>query len=270
MFKNTNHFFRKVFEGEVTFTEQDNYIESISCNYDLKKLKTLSFDLTIFISNKIEELESGIDNDQIASAFERYKELGLEVPYKDVLNLNYFFSKFGNLPLENIPKNNRVVDLMEMFYGRELFNIRSLQHKIRASGNKQLANKEQELEKESLFRLKSNSPQQNETILSCKSSQLHPNFNPNLWNRDCFELFKYLFDNYYSKTKRQLINIWFYLNENGIDKYNLKASKNAYKDFIFEHYKVKITNDEKAKFKYEDKEFSTLQDHRVSFENSLK
>jgi len=144
MFKSTSQFFSKVFKGKVTFTEQHNYIESITCNYDLKKLQTLSIDLTIFISDKIEDLECGLKNDQIVNEIERYKELGLKVPYKEVMNLEYFSAKIANLPLENIPEKNQAIDLMEMFYSSELFNIKHLQYKIKALYNEQL-----QLEKES-------------------------------------------------------------------------------------------------------------------------
>lgn len=267
MFKNTTQFFRKVYNDIVPKIDQDNYVRLITDNHNLEKLKTLYFDLEIYISDQIENLEGNIHSEQIQIKIEEYKKIDKEVPYKTIKNIKYEIAQRKNLPLDGISETIKILDLDTMFYGLEMYPIRKLKNEI---GLLIRNLKKQELEKESVFTTKSNSPQQHETIKDDGSNQLHPNFNPNLWNRDCFELFKYLFDNYYSKTKRQLINIWFYLNENGIDKYNLKASKDAYKVFILEHYKVRITNDEKAKFKYEDKEFSTLQDHRISFENSLK
>ena len=41
----------------------------------------------------------------------------------------------------------------------------------------------------------------------------HPEHNPNLWSLKCYNLFKYLWDNYHTSTKRQITNIWFFLNE---------------------------------------------------------
>jgi len=100
--------------------------------------------------------------------------------------------------------------------------------------------------------------------------QQHPKFEPNLWNNDCFELFKYLYDCYYKNTNRQLTNIWFYLKEHGEAKYNLKATKDIYKDFILKNYRIKLTNFDKAQTKWEDKERSTINDHRINFEDGLK
>ena len=98
----------------------------------------------------------------------------------------------------------------------------------------------------------------------------HPKFNPNLWNRECYELFKYLYDNYYKDTKRQLTNIWFYLKENDAKKYTFNATKDIYKDFIFKNYSIEITNQDKAVAKYEDKEYKKMHDHRIIFEDTLK
>ena len=98
----------------------------------------------------------------------------------------------------------------------------------------------------------------------------HPKFDPNLWNNDCFELFKYLYDCYYKSTNRQLTNIWFYLKENGNSKYNLKATKDQYKDFMLNNYQNKISNFDKAQAKWEDKEYNTIDDHRINFEDTLK
>ena len=100
--------------------------------------------------------------------------------------------------------------------------------------------------------------------------QQHPKHDPNLWNNDCFELFKYLYDSYYKSTNRQLTNIWFYLKESGNKKYILKATKDQYKDFIFENYKIKISNFDKARAKWEDKEYDTIDSHRINFEDTLK
>lgn len=112
--------------------------------------------------------------------------------------------------------------------------------------------------------------QQSETVKSKEAKHLHPKFDPNYWNNDCFELFKYLYDCYYTRTKRQLTNIWFYLKENGNPKYNLKATKEQYEFFILENYQIRITNFDKAQTKWEDKEYKTIEDHRINFEDTLK
>lgn len=113
-------------------------------------------------------------------------------------------------------------------------------------------------------------PKQPEAVKLNDVKQPHPKHDPNLWNNDCFELFKYLYDCYYKNTKRQLTNIWFYLKENGNAKYNLKATKEQYEVFILENYQIKITNFDKAQTKWEDKEYNTINDHRINFEDTLK
>jgi hypothetical protein len=98
----------------------------------------------------------------------------------------------------------------------------------------------------------------------------HPSYNPNLWDKTAYELFKYLYDNYYcqgKKTKRKLTNIWFYLREYDSPKYVLKATKDLYKDFVKKKYKVDIRNFDKAPQKYNDTEYISLNDHRINFES---
>ena len=64
------------------------------------------------------------------------------------------------------------------------------------------------------------------------------------YTNNIYKLFKYLFDNYYKDsrrpTKRQLTNIWFYLNEYDKIKYNLKATKDSYTLFIKKYYSIEI------------------------------
>lgn len=101
----------------------------------------------------------------------------------------------------------------------------------------------------------------------------HPEHDPNLWNKDCYELFKYLFENYYQpKSKpRQLTNIWFYLKEHYPSKYILLATKDDYKSFIHANYpEVKITNFDKAVYKYPTKDKPSMDEHRQHYEDSLK
>ncbi|RXP46875.1 hypothetical protein EC396_13425 [Lutibacter sp. HS1-25] len=98
----------------------------------------------------------------------------------------------------------------------------------------------------------------------------HPKHDPNLWNAQCFDLFKYLFDEYYTGSKRQVTNIWFYLKEYQSKKYTLIATKKIYKEFILENYQISITNFDKSYQKYEDKDYKTLNEHRINFDDSLK
>lgn len=103
-----------------------------------------------------------------------------------------------------------------------------------------------------------------------KSENNHPPHDPNLWNLECFNLFKYLFDEYYSGSIRQTTNIWFFLKEYDPKEYTLKATKEKYINFIRENYQIEIKNFDKAQTKYSENDYPTLNDHRKNFENSLK
>lgn len=102
--------------------------------------------------------------------------------------------------------------------------------------------------------------------------QQHPKHNPNDWNTDCFELFKYLIDCYYDDRKRtntKLICIWFYLSEYNPEKYILNITKDNYLIFIKKNYGISITNKDKPD-NYNSKVEPTLHEHRIKFEDSLK
>ncbi|KAB1156087.1 hypothetical protein [Flavobacterium luteum] len=123
--------------------------------------------------------------------------------------------------------------------------------------------------------IKSVTPEAHQKLETNKPDEvknLHPKHNPNDWNTDCFELFKYLIDNYYNdkkRTKTKLICIWFYLSEYNTEKYNLKITKDNYKIFIKENYEIAITNTDKPD-NYDSKVLNTLHEHRIKFEDSLK
>lgn len=102
----------------------------------------------------------------------------------------------------------------------------------------------------------------------------HPKHDPNYWNKECFELFKYLYNESYKGKIRQITNIWFYLNEferNSINKkYILNCTKDRYKDFIEKNYHITIKNFDKSTTNYEEKVYPKLNEHRQMFEDSLK
>lgn len=112
--------------------------------------------------------------------------------------------------------------------------------------------------------------EESQTPQECIKKNIHPVYNPNLWNFSAYELFKYLFDNYYKgKKKRELTNIWFFLNEYNPEVYVLKATKDEYKAFVKQSYQVELKNFDKAIDKYQLKEFPTMRDHRNDFEDLI-
>jgi hypothetical protein len=118
---------------------------------------------------------------------------------------------------------------------------------------------------------------QRDTLITQKPQQLqiskpdeiesnHPDHNPNLWSLKCYDLFKYLWDNYYTSTKRQITNIWFFLNEYDKVNYNLKATKEKYTEFILKNYNIQLKNFDKAPQKYQ-QEYGTMNEHRLNYED---
>ena len=118
---------------------------------------------------------------------------------------------------------------------------------------------------------------QRDTLITQKPQQLqiskpdeiesnHPKHDPNLWSLKCYNLFKYLWDNYHTSTKRQITNIWFFLNEYDKVNYNLKATKEKYTEFILKNYNIQLKNFDKAPQKYQ-QEYGTMNEHRLNFED---
>ena len=111
-------------------------------------------------------------------------------------------------------------------------------------------------------------PKEKEINISANNEILHPKHDPNLWNSQCYKLFKYLFENYYDegkKTARKLTNIWHFFKESEKSVYNLKCTQNEYKFFLKGKYGIAVGNFTKAN-KY-DSEYSTIDDHRIIFES---
>jgi hypothetical protein len=86
------------------------------------------------------------------------------------------------------------------------------------------------------------------------------------WNDNCFALFNYLYDNYFSGEKRQLTNIWYFLkNHLNEDKYYFKMTKSNYKEYIKLNYNIILTNFDKSVYKFDD-EIRSLNEMRNHFE----
>lgn len=98
----------------------------------------------------------------------------------------------------------------------------------------------------------------------------HPDHDPNLWNIHAFSLFKYLFDFYYSKYKKQLTNMWFYLKEYNSDKYTLLSTKEKYVEFVKMNYNIELKNFDKSIEKYNNIDFHIMDSHRINFEETFK
>lgn len=90
----------------------------------------------------------------------------------------------------------------------------------------------------------------------------------NHWNEACYNLFNYLFDNYYDGKKRQLTNIWYFLKDGLQDEnYYFKMTKDDYINFIKVTHTIQLTNFDKSEYKF-DKELRTLNELKKQFEKA--
>lgn len=98
----------------------------------------------------------------------------------------------------------------------------------------------------------------------------HPKYNANEFNKNGYNLFIYLYENYYLNDKSQpikLMMIWHYFNNELNDKtdYELRLTTDNYIKFIDENYGVRITNKDKTPA-YENKHLPILKGHFEAFE----
>lgn len=98
-------------------------------------------------------------------------------------------------------------------------------------------------------------------------------FKPTDFNKDGFELFSYLIENYVELTKetgqkKRLSNVWHFMkNDNEKkDAYKFHFTKDDYKKYIFITYGIKITNTDKSPNKYAEKDLPSLKGLRIQFE----
>ena len=102
-------------------------------------------------------------------------------------------------------------------------------------------------------------------------------FKPTEFNKDGFELFNYLIDNYVDLTKetgrkKRLSNLWHFM-KNDNEKsytYNFLFTKDDYKIYILETYGINITNTDKTPTKYAEKDLPSLKGLRIQFEDLKK
>lgn len=262
-------FLKSNFESKEAFRKTENYLECIKELYsteDFIKIKAIYYPIrakyiaimeTLNPKNSIDPpFTIDLDKRMITHNFpfvEKALKKNFEIDYKEDLK-----KIPADIALEILNKRMEALTDLDFLYDtKNSLDIRE----YHVSTEKMLVDK-----------IKQATPVSSHPKGNIKSDKinLHPVFDPNLWNRDCFELFKYLFDNYYKGTKRQLTNIWFYLKEQNTGKYVLKATKKKYTVFISDGYKKTIKNFDKAQQKWEDKDRPSIHDHRINFEDGLK
>jgi len=85
------------------------------------------------------------------------------------------------------------------------------------------------------------------------------NFNKNHWNKECFNLFLYLIDNYEKKGKIKFINIFYYLtNHVKKEKYAFNQTIEIYTIFIKSKYNIQLTTFRTAQYDFRNREIPIL------------
>lgn len=243
--------------------------------FEIDELKTylIENELTDFAKKELLELARLCDS--FLELEDRYKNMqvgniGYSYQFINAKTQNEYTSIGNNELRYYVKHNNKLVRILDEDYFSKLFKLENQillnynYHKLFNPIREILKLSIKYLDIESLNELRI--PEINNTKKSIEQKNTHPKHNPNYWSLQCYNLFKYLFDNYYISKNRQLTNIWFFLNEYDPVRYNLKATKEKYSEFIQENYNIKITNFDKATYKYS-KEFGTMNDHRMIFED---
>jgi hypothetical protein len=90
-------------------------------------------------------------------------------------------------------------------------------------------------------------------------------FDPNHFNKECYNLFIYLVENYNKRGKIKFVNIFYYLkDEVKKDKYSFNFIQNDYTNFINNKYNIEIKKYQKAEFDF-DEQKRVLNAHEEQF-----
>lgn len=203
---------------------------------------------------------------EFLNEFEDNNELYFIKEQKSILEIH--LGKFKEVVINLVDEDENKDEILDLFRNR--INTTDRIKEFLETRKQELENESSKAIKHVDLDCKIKSDQQSGAVKLDEVTSAHPKHDPNYWNADCYDLFKYLFDEYYKGTKRQLTNIWFYLKEHENKKYILNATKDFYKDFIKENYNIVITNFDKAIQKWEDKECKKIDEHRQVFEGNFK
>jgi hypothetical protein len=103
------------------------------------------------------------------------------------------------------------------------------------------------------------------------SQKISLDYNINHWNKECFDLFNYLNDNYNATAKKQkFINIWFYLEYNTSDTYIFNYPKEEYKQYITANCGIDFTKSKMNKPANFESQLLILNTHFSNHCNKLK
>ena len=94
-------------------------------------------------------------------------------------------------------------------------------------------------------------------------------FNRNNWNKNTYDLFNYLDENYEKKGKIKFINIFKFLKNVEKKTYAFNFTEEAYREYILNLKGLKITKFSTAEFAYEEKELPILNAYEEVFRKQV-
>jgi hypothetical protein len=128
MFKDTNDFFEKVYQGNVADIDVLNYIFIIT-EHDCYRLRLLQRDLEFFIFLQIDLLESAITPNDWQKQIEKYHKRGEAIPI--ITDINHIAVALNKKNKNNVlNENTTYYDTEKVFYTHDLFTIRKLENYI--------------------------------------------------------------------------------------------------------------------------------------------
>lgn len=149
MFKDTNDFFEKVYQGNVADIDVLNYIFIIT-EHDCYRLRLLQRDLEFYIFVQIDRLEYAITPNDWKKQIEKYQKRGEKIPVKtDINHIAVALNKKNknNVLNENIP----YYDIEKIFYTHDLFTVRKLENYINSLIVKHTINQNTTSKHENIF-----------------------------------------------------------------------------------------------------------------------
>jgi hypothetical protein len=130
-FNNTTEFFEMVADETLTNIDIKRYVQTITDNHNLEFLKSLQFDIGVFISMYREDLEEEITDKDWEEKIEYYKEKGEEMPLLKHTNWERKIKERKGEPYEHLPEFTYSYDKEKIFYPYAMFRIRQLEFYIK-------------------------------------------------------------------------------------------------------------------------------------------
>jgi hypothetical protein len=178
MFRDTNHFFEEVYNGNANDIDIKNFLYVLTEDDDYS-LFLVKKDLMFFIFRKTDELESKFNKEDLTNEIEKYYSKGENPPTKK--SINHISKKLNERNGDKVfDEEYEYFDLEKMFYPHDLFCIKQLDNLI-------------------------------ESMLNKKDTQINKKpKHENIFCNNGFELFEYILTNHIAEDRGRINDISFY------------------------------------------------------------